>query len=211
MTVVGVARDVKEDGPVGETLPEFYLPCLQNPSALMRLVVRTDAEPMNFVFAIRHEVLAVDKDQPVTEIKSMKQFVSESVFRPRVNTILLSVFATMALILAVVGIYGVISYSITQRTREMGIRLALGAQTRDVQAMVVGQGMRLSLTGVGIGVTGAFALTRVMRALLFGVSASDPLTYAVVALLLVVMSLVACYIPARRAAKVDPTVALRYE
>ena len=214
LTVVGVAGDVKEVkelGPIDETPPEFYLPCPQNPSALMRLIVRTDAEPTNLVSAIRHEVLAADKDQPVTEIKSMKQFVSESVFRPRVNTILLSVFATVALILAVVGIYGVISYSVMQRTREVGIRLALGAQTRDVLAMVVRQGMKLSLAGIGIGVAGAFALTRVMRTLLFGVSASDPLTFVVVALLLAAMSLVACYVPARRAGKVDPMVALRCE
>jgi putative ABC transport system permease protein len=211
LTVVGVARNVKEDGPVDETLPEFYLPCLQNPSALMRLVVRTNGEPMSFVSAIRQEVLAVDKDQPATGIKSMKQLVSESVFRPRLNTLLLSVFATVALILAIVGVYGVISYSVTQRTREMGIRLALGAQTRDMLTLVVGQGMKLSLAGVGIGVAGAFALTRVMRVLLFGVSASDPLTYGVVALLLAAMSLLACYVPARRAARVDPTVALRYE
>ena len=214
LTVVGVVGDVrqiKDSGPLVEQHPEFYLPCAQNPSALMTLVVRTDAEPMNLVSALRREVLAVDKYQPVTEIKSMKQFVSESVYRPRLNTELLSVFATVALILAVVGIYGVISYLVIQRTREVGIRLALGAQRRNVLAMVVGQGMKLSLAGVAIGLAGAFALTGVMRSLLFGVSASDPFTYAVVALLLAAISLMACYVPARRAAKVDPTVALRCE
>jgi len=214
LTVVGVAGDVKEVkelGPIDETPPEFYLPYPQNPSALMRLVVRTDAEPMNLVSALRREVLDVDKDQPFTEIKSMKQFISESVFRRRFNTVLLGIFASVALVLAVVGIYGVMSYSVMQRTREVGIRMALGATARDVLSMIVGQGMKLSLAGVGIGLAAAFALTRVMRTLLFGVSATDTLTYVVVASLLAAMSLVACYVPARRATRVDPMEALRYE
>jgi putative ABC transport system permease protein len=214
LTVVGVAGDVKEVkelGHIDETLPEFYLPYPQNPSALMRLVVRTDAEPMSLVPALRRGLLDVDKDQPFTEIKSMKQFISESVFRSRFNTILLGVFAAVALLLAVVGIYGVITYSVTQRTREVGIRMALGATARDVLSMIVGQGMKLSLAGVGIGLAAALALTRVMRTLLFGVSATDTLTFVVVASLLAAMSLVACVVPARRAMKVDPMEALRHE
>jgi len=211
LTVVGVAQDVKELGLIDETLPEFYLPYLQNPSALMRLVVRADAQPMDLVSGIRREVLAVDKDQPVTEIKSMKQFLSESVFRRRFNTILLGLLAAVALILAVVGIYGVMSYSVTQRTREVGIRMALGAQSRDVLRLVLWRGLALTLAGVGIGVAGAFALTHLMSSLLFGVSATDPMTFVLISLLLIGVALVACLVPARRAAKVDPMVALRYE
>jgi putative ABC transport system permease protein len=211
LTVVAVASDVKELGPIDEAVPAFYLPYLQNPSALMRLVVRADAEQMDLVSGIRREVLAIDKDQPVTEIKTMKQFLSESVFRRRFNTILLGLFAAVALILAVVGIYGVMSYSVTQRTREVGIRMALGAQRRDVLRLVLWRGMALMLAGVGIGVAGGLALTRLMSSLLFGVSATDPMTFVLISLLLTGVALGACFVPARRAMKVDPMVALRYE
>lgn len=211
LTIVGVVRDVKEFGLIAETPAEFYLPYSQNPSALMRLVVRTEGPPMDLASTIRDEVLAVDADQPVTEIKTMNEFISDSVFSRRFNTTLLGVFAAVAVILAIVGVYGVMSYSVTQRKREVGIRMALGATTRDVLSMTVGQGMKLCVAGVAIGLVGGFALTRVMRTLLFGVSATDALTYGTVALLLAAMSLVACYIPARRATRVDPMEALRYE
>ena len=211
LTVVGVARDVNEIGPMDDPSPEFYLPYLQNPSALMRLVIRVDAGPIDFVSSIRREVLAVDKDQPVTEIKSMKQFLAESGFRRQFNTILFGLFAAVALILAVVGIYGVMSYSVTQRTRELAIRMALGAESRDVLRLVLRRGLALTLAGVGIGVAGAFALTRLMASLLFGVSATDPLTFVLISLLLTGVALGACLVPARRATKVDPMVALRYE
>ena len=211
LTVVGVARDVKEIGPTAETSPEFYLPCLQNPSALMRLVVRADTGQTDIVSSIRREILAVDKDQPVIEIKSMKQFFSESAFRRRFNTILLALFAAVALILAVVGIYGVMGYAVTQRTREVGIRMALGAQPHDVLGLVLRRGLALTVVGVGIGVAGAFALTRLMSGLLFGVSATDPMTFVLIAMLLTAVALGACFVPARKATKVDPMVALRYE
>jgi putative ABC transport system permease protein len=211
LTIVGVVGDVKEFGAIDETPAVFYVPYLQNPSALMRLVVRSDEQVTSLLPAIRQEVRAIDKDQPVTEIKTMREFIAESAFQRRFNTALLGIFAVVALILAVVGIYGVTSYSALQRTREVGIRMALGAQSRDVLSMMVAQGMRLSLTGVGIGLAGGWVLTRVMRNLLFGVGPTDPLTYAGVALLLAGMSLAASFIPARRATKVSPIDALRYD
>ncbi len=211
LTIVGVVQDVKEFGFTDETPPEFYLPYLQNPSALMRLVVRTETRPPNLVSVIREQVQAVDRDQPITEIKSMYEFISDSVYRRRFNMVLLGVFASVALILAAVGVYGVMNYSVTQRTRELGIRMALGASTADVLSAVFSRGMKLSLAGVAIGLACAFELTQVMQTLLFGVGATDALTFVEVALMLTAVSMVACYIPARRATRVDPTVALRYE
>jgi predicted permease len=211
LTVVGVVGDIRESNLADEPAPEFYLPYLQNPSALMRLVVRGSAEPGSLIAAVRHEVSAVDRAQPLTEIKTLTQLISETMLRRRFNTALLAIFAAMALILASVGIYGVLSYSVTERTREIGIRMALGGQLTDVRKLVVGSGMMLALAGVGIGLAGAFAVTRLMTTLLYGVSPTDPFTFLVVSLILLGVAFLACYIPARRATKIDPLVALRHE
>ena len=161
--------------------------------------------------AVRSEVLALDKDQPVYSIRTLDSVLSESVAAPRFRTLLLGVFAGMALILAGVGIYGVISYAVSQRTQEIGIRMALGARTTDVLKLVVKGGMILVLIGVAIGLAGAFALTRLLTTLLFGVTPTDAAIFATVSVGLIVVALFACFIPARRATKVDPMVALRYE
>jgi putative ABC transport system permease protein len=156
-------------------------------------------------------VWEIDKDQPVSDIRSMDEIVSTAVARQRFSTILLGIFATLALVLAAVGIYGVMSYSVAQRTREIGIRLALGAQRNDVLKMTMGQGLKLVSVGVGIGLAAAFVLTRVMASLLFGVSATDPITFVTISLVLMGVALVASYLPALRATKVDPMVALHYQ
>jgi putative ABC transport system permease protein len=177
----------------------------------MRIVLRTDADPRSLISAARAEVQALDKELPVFEVKTLDQYVSGAVAHPRFNALLLLLFAGVALLLTAVGLYGVISYSVTQRTREIGVRRALGAQTHDVLKLVVKQGMKLTLIGVLLGLGGALALTRLLQTLLFGVSATDPLTFAVIVLLLIAIALVACWVPARRAAKVDPMTALRFE
>jgi putative ABC transport system permease protein len=209
--VVGVVGHVKQKGLEGESPVQYYVPHRQLPSSGVFLVVRTAAEPSSLAGAVRGSIQQADRELPVFRVTTMERLVTESMTQRRFAMTLLGIFAVVALILASVGLYGVMSYSVTHRTNEIGIRMALGARVTDVLAMVVGQGMRLSLAGVGIGLVGAFALTRVMRTLLFSVSATDPLTFVVVALLLAGVSLLACYVPARRATKVDPMEALRYE
>ncbi|MEK6324526.1 MAG: ABC transporter permease [Acidobacteriota bacterium] len=216
LTVVGVVGDLKQDGIMGVpqdqvTLPQMYLPYLQNPSSIMHLMVRTPSEPLRWAAAVRGEVYAVDKDQPVFDVKTMDEVVAESFARPRILTLLLVAFAALALSLAAVGIYGVVSYSVIQRTHEIGIRIALGAQQRDILKLVLTQGMTLTVTGVILGLIAAFAVTRVMSSLLYGVGATDPMTFAGVSVLLTAVALVASYIPARKAMEVDPMIALRYE
>ncbi|HST23296.1 MAG TPA: ABC transporter permease, partial [Blastocatellia bacterium] len=211
LTVVGVVKDIRVRLGMTPT-PQVYLPYTQSPAFGPRdLVLRTRMEPDSLAAAVQREVWAIDKDQPVANIKTMEQLLSASIERPRFNTLLFAIFSALALALAGVGIYGVMSYTITQSTHEIGIRMALGARSRDVLKLTMVKGLRLTVTGVVIGLFAALALTRVMSSLLFGVSATDPLTFALIALLLTAVALLACYVPARRATKIDPIVALRYE
>lgn len=209
--IVGVVRDVKHWGLDQAAEPEMYVPYLQRPWRFMILVVRTVSDPVNLAGAVREQVWAVDKDQPVAEMKTMEQLLEESVSQPHFSTFLLGVFAALGVILAAVGVYGVISYSVIQRTHEIGIRMALGAQPKDILRLVLGQGLKLTVVGIGIGLLGAFAVTRFLRSLLYGISPTDPMTFAGASLLLGGVALAACYIPARRAMRVDPMLALRYE
>jgi putative ABC transport system permease protein len=175
------------------------------------LVVRSASGTAGLANAIREAVWAVDPNQPVTRVKTMEQVVADTMMVQRFSTLLLACFAGIALALAAAGIYGVISYSVSQRTHEIGIRMALGAEQRDVLRLVLGQGIVPALIGLGIGIAGAIGLTRFMSSLLFHVSVRDPVTFGLIAFLLLVVAIAACYIPARRAAKVDPMVALKYE
>jgi putative ABC transport system permease protein len=179
--------------------------------SLWLAVKTTGNDPTSLAPAIRNEVLQIDKDQPISNIRTMEQIVAATVAPQKFATWLLAVFAGSAMLLAAVGIYGVMAYSVTQRTHEIGIRMALGAGRRDVLGMVVSQGMKLAFVGVALGLVGAFALTRLLASLLYGVSATDPLTYGGVSILLASVALLACLIPARKATRVDPMIALRYE
>jgi putative ABC transport system permease protein len=209
--IVGIVGDVKQYGLDQETTLQTYEPYTQQPFTFMSLVVRTAGDPTGLSAAIRNEVLQIDKEQPVSSIATLDRLVATSIAQRKFSMLLLGVFAAVALALAAVGIYGVLSYAVTQRTHEIGIRMALGAGRRDVLRLVVGHGMILTGIGVGLGLVKAFLVTRLMSTLLFGVSATDPLTFGVIALLLVTIALLACWIPARRATKVDPIIALRYE
>jgi putative ABC transport system permease protein len=211
MLIAGIVKDVKSEGLDAEVTPEMYLPYSQDIGPAMTLVVRTAGDPEHSIAPVRREVLSIDKDQPVYNISTMKRLLEESIAQRRLNMLMLGAFALLALLLATSGIFGVMAYTVAQRTHEIGIRSALGAQKRDILSLVVWHGMMLSLIGVGIGVGASLALTRFLSSLLYGVSSTDPATFAVIALLLAGVALVACYIPARRALKVDPMVALRYE
>jgi putative ABC transport system permease protein len=212
-TIVGIAGNVRHAGMNEPPFPGAYTPYAQDRESWSRMsiVIRSTGEPAALSAAVRKEVMAIDPAQPVSNIQTMEQLMAASITRPRFVMLLLGLLATVALALAVVGIYGLMSYSITERTHEFGIRLALGAQAADVLKMVLGQGLRLIVVGISLGLAGAFALTRLMRSLLYGVSTIDPMTFVAVSLLLTMVALLACYIPARRATKVDPMEALRYE
>ena len=209
--IIGVVGNVKQEGLGADVAPAAYVSVAQSPFDVLTFVVRTEVDPENIVAAARNEVAGVDKDLPIFDVKTLDQYVSESVAQPHFSSLLLGIFAGLALALAAVGLYSVIAYSVVQRTHEFGVRMALGAERQDVLKMVVGHGIVLTLTGVGIGFVGALALTRFLGNLLFGIRPNDPATFAGVLLVMTAVALLASYIPARRATKVDPMVALRYE
>ncbi|CAN5347972.1 hypothetical protein BH18ACI2_BH18ACI2_01650 [soil metagenome] len=219
LTIVGVVADVRQMGADAPVKAEMYVPYWQFPRGSRvyslftprDLVIRTTASPTSLVPAVREAVRDVDPYQPLSNIRTMSEVLDRVTAQRRVGMILLTAFAALALLLAALGIYGVLSFFVVQHTREIGIRMALGAQRGNVLRLVVGQGMLLTFVGIAIGLAGAFALTRVMASLLYGVSATDPLTFVGVPMLLATVALIACYIPARRAMKVDPMIALRYE
>jgi putative ABC transport system permease protein len=214
-TVVGVVEDVKNAGLDKPTGTELFIPMQQYAGLFgMRngyIGVLAKGDPAKMSSAARNVIREIDPSLPVSSIRTMDDVLSTAQARPRFLTLLLTFFAGIALVLASVGIYGVISYSVAQRTSEFGIRVAMGASPRDVLGMVLGQGLILGVTGVAIGAAGALALTRFIRGLLFGISSFDPLTFILMAIMLTTVTLAACWIPARRATKVDPMVALRYE
>jgi putative ABC transport system permease protein len=211
ISIVGVAADIKRLGLDTIAKPEVYLPYLQAPSRSMSLVVRSVSDPASLAAAMKAQIQMIDKDLPLEDARTMQHLLAESSSGRRFNMLLLSVFATVALLLAIVGIYGVMSYTVAQRTHEIGIRVAIGAQAGDVFRMVMGHGMMLTLIGIAFGLIAAFGMSRLMTTMLFGVEATDPPTFIGIAFLLAVVAFVACYIPGRRATKVDPLVALRYE
>jgi predicted permease len=209
LEIVGIVADVREGGLAQDAGAELYLPTSLYRPQRAGLVVRTNGDPKSFENAIRSQVLSIDRDEPVTAVTTMDELLEASVGQQRLTLLLLGVFAGVAVLLAVVGLCGVISFSVVQRTREVGIRRALGAQQSDILRLIVGQGLVLTLAGVAIGIGGAFALTRVMKGLLFGVTATDPATFVGAAGLFVAVALAASYLPARRAARIDPMAALR--
>jgi len=209
--IVGIVGDVKYSSLNAEPQPALYLPHAQDPEGYLYVVARSTSEPAAIVSVVQKEVWAVDKDLPVSGVVSMEALLSTSLTAQRFNMLLLAVFAAIALALAAIGIYGVLSYTVSQRIHEIGIRIALGAQPRDIVGLVLRQGMSLALIGIIVGLAGAVALTRLMSSLLYGVSATDPITFALISLLLAIAAMLACWIPARRAMKIDPMIALRYE
>ena len=210
-TVVGVAKDVKQASLGAPHTMQIYLPLAQYRNGYLTLVVRTQSDPLSLAGEVRQQILKIDPDQAASNIASMDQVISGSVASRRFSAVLLASLAALGLLLASIGVYGVLSYGVSQKTREISIRMALGALQKDVLFLIVGQGMKLLLIGVGFGIAAALLLTRLMTGLLFGVSASDPVTYGGMILFLAIIAMLACYVPARRAARVDPMEALRYE
>jgi len=214
ITIVGVVGDIRRDGKQATIQPEVYLPAAQTdlyPVRLADFAVRTAGDPRSLVHAIQDAVLAIDPDQPITDVRTLDEVVSASMAERRFDLILLTAFAVLAVALALVGVYGVVAYAASERTREIGIRMALGANRRDVVRLVVRAAVGWSLAGIAAGVAGAVAASRLLGSLLFNVTPTDPLTFTAMALVMMAVALTASYIPARRAASVDPIVALRTE
>jgi len=209
--IVGIVGHVKHSGLEGESRVQYYVPYLQSPASAMSLVTRTTGDPTAIASGIRGAVASIDSNLPVFRVRTMEQFVSDSMAQRRFAMYLFAVFAVIALLLAAVGLYGVMAYSVTQRTHEIGVRMALGAKRTDVMRLVVGNGMLLAGVGVGVGIGAAFGFTRLMSTLLFGVKPTDIAVFALIALGLTAVAALASYLPARRATKVDPLIALRYE
>jgi putative ABC transport system permease protein len=210
-TVIGIVGNAKHYQIEEDTTPQMYLAFSQNPGLFATVVMRTKVEPMSLTETVRQTIWKVDPDQPMWKIRTVEFLVNRSFANRQFLMALMGIFAALALVLTMIGLYGVITYLVNQRTREIGVRMALGAQVRDIMQMVLKQGMLLVLSGVALGIVGAWLLSRLISRLLYQVSATDPQTFAGVVLLLTVVALLACYLPARRAAKVDPLVALRHE
>lgn len=202
---------MKQYGLASSPGPEVYVALAQSPLGSMNFVVRTEVDPLSIVGTVRQEMVKMDKNLPLYGVKTFNQYLGQGFAQPRFLTLLFGLFAALALALAAVGLYGLVSYSASRRTHEIGIRIALGAEQRDVLRLVVGQGFKLTILGAAIGSAGSFALTRFFSSLLYGVKPTDLVTFSAVAFILVGVALLASYIPARRAMKVDPMVALRYE
>jgi putative ABC transport system permease protein len=211
LEVVGVVAHAAHEGLDAERRVQVYMPYRQRPLAFFAIAVRTAGEPLQSVNAVRAAVHSVDRDQPISRVRTMDELMGSAVAQRRLSTTLLAIFAGIALLLAAIGIYGVISFDVTRRTQEMGLRMALGAARRSVLSLVVGQGMRLAAVGLAIGLAGAVAAGRLIERQLFGIRMTDPATYVAVLLLLGLVALAATLLPALRATRVDPMVALRYE
>jgi putative ABC transport system permease protein len=209
--IVGVISDVKFFGLGADARPSMYFAHPQSPTRGMSLVIRTQGDRLALTAAVRGEVSALDRNLALSNVMTLDEMVATSLAEPRFTVLLLGTFAVVAMILSAIGVYGVVSYSVSQRSHELGVRMALGAQATDVLKLVVGEGMALVLSGVGIGLAAAFALTRVMESLLFGITATDFSTFALTSVILAIVALGACLVPARRATRVDPMIALRYE
>jgi predicted permease len=210
-TIVGVVGNIRQESLTDNVTAELYLPSAQMPMNGMTLFVRTNADPLAFAGAVRSQVLAVDKDQPIYDVKTLAQRVSAATAVSRSLTVLFASFAVLALVLGLVGVYGIVSYSVTQRTQEIGIRMALGARALNILQLILRNGFVLVLSGVALGVAGALALTRFLTTLLFGITPTDKLTFVVVSAIFFIIAMFAALVPARRATKVDPLIALRYE
>jgi len=212
LTVIGVVGRVKMEGLSNNSdRVQGYYAYRQMPLGGMVIIIKGSSDPNQMIGAVRRTVKNLDADQPIYNPRTMDEIRAESVAPDRLNLTLLSLFASLALVLAIVGIYGVMSYSVSQRTHEIGIRMAIGARPGDVFRMIMGQGMKLALIGVVVGLVGAFALTRLMASMLFGVQPTDATTFSVISGLLITVALLACYLPGRRATKVEPVISLRYE